>query len=74
MQRFIEIWSGLPMIFLLIIMASMIQPNFWSMLILLLLFSWMRLVGVVRAEFLRTRKFDYVRAARALGATFLRNS
>ena len=69
MQRFIEIWSGMPMLFLLIIMASMIVPGFWSLLALMLLFSWMRLVGVVRAEFLRTRKFDYVRAARALGAT-----
>lgn len=69
MQRFIEIWSGMPMLFLLIIMASMIVPSFWSLLALMLLFSWMRLVGVVRAEFLRTRKFDYVRAARALGAT-----
>ena len=69
MQRFIEIWSGMPMLFLLIIMASMIVPSFWSLLTLMLLFSWMRLVSVVRAEFLRTRKFDYVRAARALGAT-----
>ncbi|MGB4102395.1 MAG: ABC transporter permease [Alphaproteobacteria bacterium] len=69
MQRFIEIWSGMPILFLLIIMASMIVPGFWSLLALMLLFSWMRLVGVVRAEFLRTRKFDYVRAARALGAT-----
>lgn len=69
LQRFIEIWSGMPVLFLLIIMASMIQPGFWSLLLLMMLFAWMRLVGVVRAEFLRTRKFDYVRAARALGAT-----
>lgn len=67
-QRFIEIWSGLPALFLLIIMASLVQPNFWWLLGLLLLFSWTALVAVVRAEFLRTRNFDYVKAARALGA------
>ena len=66
-QRFMEIWSGLPMLFLLIILASVFQPSFWMLLGLLLLFQWMSLVGVVRAEFLRTRNFDYVRAARALG-------
>ena len=68
-QRFIEIWSGLPVLFLLIILASMVEPGFWWLLGLLLLFSWMDLVGVVRAEFLRTRNFDYVRAARALGVS-----
>lgn len=67
-QRFIEIWSGLPTLFLLIILSSVVTPNFWWLLGLLLLFSWMALVGVVRAEFLRARNFDYVRAARALGA------
>jgi microcin C transport system permease protein len=67
-QRFIEIWSGMPTLFLLIILAAFVQPNFWWLLGLLLLFSWMGLVGVVRAEFLRARNFDYVRAARALGA------
>jgi len=67
-QRFIEIWSSLPTLYLLIILASIVEPNFWWLLGLLLLFSWMNLVGVVRAEFLRTRNFDYVRAARALGA------
>ncbi|MFQ5619199.1 MAG: ABC transporter permease, partial [Rhodospirillales bacterium] len=66
-QRFIEIWSGLPQLFLLIILASIVQPNFWLLLGLLLLFHWMSLVGVVRAEFLRARNLDYVRAARALG-------
>ena len=66
-QRFIEIWSGLPMLYLLIILASVVEPNFWWLLGLMLLFSWMSLVGVVRAEFLRARNFDYVRAARALG-------
>jgi microcin C transport system permease protein len=68
LQRFIEIWSGMPMLYLLIIMSSLVQPNFWWLLGLLLLFSWMHLVGVVRAEFLRARNFDYVKAARALGA------
>ncbi|HEC14116.1 MAG TPA: ABC transporter permease [Rhodospirillales bacterium] len=66
-QRFIEIWSGLPMLFLLIILASIVEPNFWWLLGILLLFRWMSLVGVVRAEFLRARNLDYVRAARALG-------
>jgi microcin C transport system permease protein len=68
MQRFIEIWSGLPELFMLIILASFVVPNFWWLLILMLLLSWTRLVHVVRAEFLRGRNFDYVRAARALGA------
>ncbi len=68
-QRFIEIWSGLPTLFLLIILASVITPSFWWLLGLLLLFSWMSLVGVVRAEFLRARNFDYIRAARALGVS-----
>lgn len=67
MQRFIEIWSGLPVLFILIIMASVITPGFWSLLAIMLLFSWTTLVDVVRAEFLRARNFDYVRAARALG-------
>jgi len=66
-QRFIEIWSGLPRLFLLIILASIFQPSFWMLLGLLLLFEWMALEGVVRAEFLRARNFDYVRAARSLG-------
>jgi microcin C transport system permease protein len=66
-QRFMEVWSGLPQLYLLIILATFIEPSFWSLLGLLLLFSWMELVGVVRAEFLRARNFDYVRAARALG-------
>jgi len=67
-QRFIEIWGGLPMLYMLIIMASLVQPNFWWLLILMLFFSWTSLVHVVRAEFLRARNFDYVRAAKALGA------
>jgi microcin C transport system permease protein len=66
-QRFIEVWSGLPILYLLIILASIVQPNFWWLLGLMLLFSWTSLVDVVRAEFLRARNFDYIRAARALG-------
>ncbi|SIQ29089.1 ABC transporter permease [Marinobacterium stanieri] len=66
-QRFIEVWSGLPVLFLLIILASLIKPNFWWLLGIMLLFSWMSLVDVVRAEFLRGRNLEYVRAARALG-------
>lgn len=66
-QRFIEVWSGLPVLYLLIILASFVQPNFWWLLGIMLLFSWMTLVDVVRAEFLRGRNLEYVRAARALG-------
>jgi microcin C transport system permease protein len=66
-QRFIEVWSGMPVLYLLIILTSVVEPNFWWLLGLMLIFSWMSLVGVVRAEFLRARNFDYVRAARALG-------
>ena len=68
-QRFIEVWQGLPILYLLIILASVVEPNFWWLLGLMLLFSWMALVGVVRAEFLRVRNFDYVRAAKALGVS-----
>lgn len=66
-QRFLEIWGGLPVLFLLIIMASIVKPGFWWLLGLMLLFSWTSLVDVVRAEFLRGRNLDYVRAARAMG-------
>jgi len=66
-QRFMEVWSGMPTLFLLIILASVVQPNFWWLLGITLLFSWMGLVGVVRAEFLRGRNFEYVLASRALG-------
>ena len=66
-QRLLEIWSGLPVLYLLIILASFVQPNFWWLLGIMLLFSWMSLVDVVRAEFLRGRNLEYVRAARALG-------
>jgi len=66
-QRFVEIWAGLPMLLLLIILASIVEPNVFWLLGTLAAFSWMSVVGVVRAEFLRTRNFEYVRAARALG-------
>lgn len=67
LQRFMEIWGGMPVLYLLIILASIIEPNFWWLLGLMLLFSWMSLVDLVRAEFLRARNFEYVKAARALG-------
>ena len=68
-QRFMEIWSAVPTLYILIILASVVQPNFWWLLIILLLFSWMGYVGVVRAEFLRARNLDYIRAAKALGVS-----
>ena len=68
-QRFIEIWSAIPTLYVLIILASIVQPNFWWLLMILLFFSWMGYVGVVRAEFLRARNLDYVRAAKALGVS-----
>ncbi len=68
-QRVIEIWEGLPALYILIIIAAIIVPGFWTLLGILLLFSWTALVAVVRAEFLRARNFDYVRAARALGVS-----
>lgn len=68
-QRLIEIWNGMPVLFMLIILASVVQPSFWWLLGLMLLFSWTALVSVVRAEFLRARNFEYVKAARALGVT-----
>ena len=66
-QRFIEIWSSLPQLYLLIIISSFLTPGFFILLGILLLFSWVQLVHVVRAEFLRARNFEYVNAARALG-------
>jgi microcin C transport system permease protein len=66
-QRFIEIWNSVPTLYLLIILSAFFVPSFWLLLGLLLLFSWTALVGLVRAEFLRARNFEYVRAARALG-------
>jgi len=66
-QRLVEVWTGLPVLFLLIIVSSLVQPGPFVLLVLLLAFSWTALVPVVRAEFLRTRNFDHVRAAKALG-------
>lgn len=66
-QRFIEVWGSMPRLYLLIILSSIVVPNFWWLLGIMLLFSWMSLVDLVRAEFLRGRNLEYVRAARALG-------
>lgn len=66
-QRFIEIWSSMPQLFILIILASFFEPSFWLLLSIMLLFGWMGLIGVVRAEFLRARNLTFVLAARALG-------
>lgn len=68
-QRFLEIWGSLPQLFILIIVSGMVAAGFWPLLFVLLLFSWTALVPVVRAEFLRVRNFDYVKAAHALGAS-----
>lgn len=75
LQRFMEIWAGLPVLYILIIMASIVDLGFWWLLLIVLTFSWMTLTALVRAEFLRARNLDYVRAARALGvrdATIIR--
>lgn len=69
MQRFIEIWQGLPALFILIILASAFTPNFWWLLLILTVFSWTSLVGPVRAEFLKARNLEYVKAAKAIGVT-----
>jgi microcin C transport system permease protein len=66
-QRLIEIWGAIPSLYVIIIVAAIIPMNFWLLVGLMLLFSWMSLGGLVRAEFLRARNFEYVRAARALG-------
>ena len=66
-QRFIEIWTSIPQLYLIIIIAAIITPSFWILLSIMLAFSWVSLVGVVRAEFLRGRNFEYIAAARALG-------
>lgn len=67
LQRFIEIWSSMPVLYILLIISAILPPGFWILLSIMLLFSWVGFVGVVRAEFLRARNFEYVRAARALG-------
>lgn len=68
-QRILEIWDSLPQLFILIIVASIFVPTFWTLLVILLFFSWTALTSVVRAEFLRTRNFEFVKAARALGVS-----
>ncbi len=68
-QRVIEIWTSIPVLFIIIIIAAIIEPSFWVLLGILAFFSWPALVGVVRAEFLRARNFEYVQAARALGVS-----
>jgi len=72
LQRFLEIWGAMPQMFVLIIVSSILLPSFWTLLLILLLFSWTGLVGVVRAEFLRARNFDYVKSAKALGVSDMR--
>jgi microcin C transport system permease protein len=71
-QRVLEIWSAIPELYVLIIIAAVLPPGFWMLLGILLLFNWVTLVGVVRAEFLRGRNFEYVTAARALGLSDFR--
>ncbi|ENV59343.1 ABC transporter permease [Acinetobacter soli] len=66
-QRVLEVWGGLPMLFMVMILVSMFTPSVYWLFVIMLLFGWTALVGLVRAEFLRARNFDYVRAARALG-------
>lgn len=66
-QRFMEVWSSMPILYLIIVLSSFVAPNFWILLLIMLLFSWMTLVDLVRAEFLRCRNMEYVRAAQALG-------
>ncbi|MCG6114355.1 MAG: ABC transporter permease [Mesorhizobium sp.] len=68
-QRFIEIWSSIPVLYLILIIAAILPPGFFILLGIMLLFSWVAFVGVVRAEFLRARNFEYVNAARALGVS-----
>lgn len=68
-QRFIEIWTAIPTLYLILIVSSVLIPGFWTLFTILLAFSWVSLVGVVRAEFLRGRNFEYISAARALGVS-----
>ena len=72
LQRLIEIWDSLPQLFILIIIASVFLPTFWGLLVILLLFSWTGLTGMVRAEFLRLRNFEFVKAAKVLGVSNFR--
>ena len=72
LQRFIEIWESMPQMFALIIIASVFVPSFFTLLFILMLFSWTELTGMVRAEFLRARNFEYVKAAKAIGVSNFR--
>ncbi len=69
MQRILEIWEALPQLFILIIIASIFIPSFWGLLLIMICFGWMQLTGIVRAEFLRTKNFEFVKAAKALGVS-----
>lgn len=71
-QRFMEIWETLPQLFIIIIIASIFTPSFFNLLIILILFSWVSLTGMVRAEFLRSRNMEYVKAAKVMGASHAR--
>ncbi|WP_296281965.1 ABC transporter permease [uncultured Acinetobacter sp.] len=71
-QRILEVWGGLPTLFIVMILVSMFTPNVYSLFLIMLLFGWTSLVGLVRAEFLRARHLDYVRAARGLGVNDLK--
>ena len=71
-QRILEVWSGLPMLFMLMILVSVFTPNIYWLFLLMCFFAWTSLVGIVRAEFLRARQLDYVMAARAIGASHAR--
>ena len=69
LQRIIELWGSIPTLYVIIIVAAILPMSFWLLVFLMVLFGWTGLVGVVRAEFLRARNFEYVRAARALGVS-----
>lgn len=71
-QRFIEIWAGLPILFLIIILSEFMTPNFWSLLGIMLLFSWIPVASLIRAEFLKVRNFEYIQASKVMGATDFR--
>ena len=71
-QRFIEIWSGMPILFIIIILSEFVTPNFWMLLGIMLLFSWIPIASLVRAEFLKVRNFEYIQASKVMGASDFR--
>lgn len=71
-QRFIEIWSGMPILFIIIILSEFVTPNFWLLLGIMLLFSWIPIASLVRAEFLKVRNFEYIQASKVMGASDFR--